>query len=134
MNAIVDWSKIMQEKTDKSTISAKIPIKMKEELIERAKAEGKTTSEFVASILAEQKQKEEQHDQEIAELKGRIEEQAGLILALTDRLEKEQILLSQQQELQLMAQRQIEEMRRSNQLLLEAKTERKWWQIWTTTR
>lgn len=124
----------MQEKTDKSTISAKIPINEKERLIKEAKIAGKSTSEYIAAILAEQKDKEEKHEKEITELKGRIEEQAGLILALTDRLEKEQILLGQQQELQLMAQRQIEEMRRSNQLLLEAKTERKWWQIWTTTR
>lgn len=121
----------MQEKVDKSTISAKIPIKIKDEIIQEAKEADKSTSEFVADILANRHKHDEEQMRQIEQLRLQVEEKNIQVKMLNDRLVESQKLLGQQQELQLFTQRQMEEIQRSNQLLLEeSKSKRRWWQVW----
>lgn len=124
----------MQNSKEKQSISAKITAELKTKIMEQAKAHGQTTSEYVAAILTNVDQKEKQHKEEIEALKDEIKEKNELLHKVTDRLEQAQRALDQQQQLQLMAQRQVEELQRNQQLLLEdakAASERKgWWQFW----
>lgn len=119
----------MQKKAEKSTISAKIQNELKEQISAEAQAASQTMSEYIAEILANKNEKEKLHQKEIENLKEQIDEKQALIISISARLEEAQKLLSQQQELQLMTQRQLQDMQQK-QLLLEERNERKWWQVW----
>lgn len=122
----------MQKPTEKQPISAKVTHETKERIIQQAKDKGQTTSEYVASILTSYDEQEKKKKEELDRLHQEIKEKNELTANLTARLEQAQVALNQQQQLQLMVQKQVEDMQRSNQLLLEENTKksRKWWQLW----
>lgn len=123
----------MQPSKEKQSISAKIPATEKAKIVEQAENVGQTISEYVAAVLTNVDAKEKAHQVEIDRLEALVKEKNALIDKLTDRLEQAQRALDQQQQLQLMAQRQVEDLQKTQQLLLEENTkkERRWWQLWT---
>lgn len=121
---------MVQESTSKKVLSTKVTTELKDKLVKQAKEKGLTTSEFIANILAiDFKEQENQQKIEIEKLKSELKDKDELILNLSNRLEKEQNLLGQQQQLQLMAQQQINDMQKNQQLLIENTSKKKWWQI-----
>lgn len=122
---------MVQESTIKKVMSTKVPSVLKDTLVEKAKNEGLSTSEYIAKILAtDWDEKENQYKIEVEKLTAVLSEKDKLIENLSESLKKEQNLLSQQQNLQLMAQQQVVELQRNQKLLVEKTSSKKFWQIW----
>lgn len=120
----------MVQPKEKTTISAKVSSELKQHVIKKAEEAGQTVSEYVAGVLTNVDTNEKQKKEEIDKLNQQIEEKNQLVTNLVDRLEESQRALNQQQQLQLMAQKQVEDLQRK-QLLLEENTQKKrWWQAW----
>lgn len=119
-----------KDSTTKQVLSTKVTASLKYKLVEQAKKEGITTSEYVAKILASDWEKQEnKYKSEIEDLTFQIKEKDKLLESLSESLKQEQNLLGQQQQLQLMAQQQINDMQKNQQLLIETTSKKKWWQI-----
>lgn len=122
---------MVQDSTTKKVLSTKVAGALKDKLVQEAKNEGVTTSEYIAKILAiDWEEKENQYKAEIEELTFQIKEKDKLVESLSESLKQEQSLLGQQQQLQLMAQNQIEYFQKNQRLLIENTSAKKWWQVW----
>lgn len=119
-----------KDSTTKQVLSTKVTASLKYKLVEQAKKEGITTSEYIAKILAIDWEKQEnEYKADIEKLTFQLKEKDNLIVSLSESLKEEQNLLGQQQQLQLMAQQQINDMQKNQQLLIEKTSVKKWWQI-----
>lgn len=120
-----------EESTVKKVISTKVTGALKDKLVQEAKKEGLSTSEYIAKFLAiDWEKKENQYKVKVEKLTEELEVKDKLVQSLSERLEQEQILLGQQQNLQLMAQQQVVELQRNQKLLVEKTSSKKFWQIW----
>lgn len=122
----------MANKLTKQVISTKVSVDLKEKLVKQAKEKGLTTSEHIANLLVfDFEEKETQYQKEIEKLNSQLDVKDKLIGNMSANLEKAQNLLDQQQQLQLMAQKQIEDLQLNQRLLIETNSRaRKWWQVW----
>lgn len=111
----------------------------KDRLKKEADEHEMTLSAYIRFIAIEERdQKAEEHIKEVADLKEKLADlkekladKEQMVQMLNSHLEKEQNLVSQQQELQLMAQRQLSELQKQQQLLIESSEKpRRKWQFW----